>query len=63
MHTNPWWENHKEGSVLATEYTTVKSVENQQTFRSACYLVHARFFLGLFFDPENGGEVLLRNVG
>jgi hypothetical protein len=21
------------------------------------------FFLGLFFDPENGGNILLRNVG
>jgi hypothetical protein len=23
---------------------------------SACYLLHAGFFLGLFFDPEDGDE-------
>jgi hypothetical protein len=23
---------------------------------------HARFFLGLFFDPEDGDEMFLRNV-
>jgi hypothetical protein len=26
------------------------------------YLFHAGFFLGLFFDPEDGGDVFLRNV-
>jgi hypothetical protein len=30
--------------------------------RSACYLIHAGFFLGLFFDPEDGGNIFLRNV-
>jgi hypothetical protein len=24
---------------------------------------HAGFFLGLFFDPEYGGDMSLRNVG
>jgi hypothetical protein len=24
---------------------------------------HAGFLLGLFFDPENGGDMFLRNVG
>jgi hypothetical protein len=30
---------------------------------SAYYLLHAGFFLGLFFDPEDGGDMFLRNVG
>jgi hypothetical protein len=26
---------------------------------SACYLLHAGFLLGLFFDPEDGGDMFL----
>jgi hypothetical protein len=29
---------------------------------SACYLLHATFLLGLFFDPEVGGDMFFRNV-
>jgi hypothetical protein len=29
---------------------------------SICYLLHADFLLGLFFYPEDGGDMLLRNV-
>jgi hypothetical protein len=33
-------------------------------FRSkACCLLRAGSFLFLFFNPENGGEMFLRNVG
>jgi hypothetical protein len=28
----------------------------------ACYLIHAGFLLGLFFDPEDGSDMFLRNV-
>jgi hypothetical protein len=28
-----------------------------------CYLLHADFLLGLFLDPEDGGDMFLRNVG
>jgi hypothetical protein len=30
---------------------------------SACYLPHASLLFGLFFDPEDGGDMFLRNVG
>jgi hypothetical protein len=28
-----------------------------------CCLLHAGFFLGLFFDLEDGGDILSRNIG
>jgi hypothetical protein len=28
---------------------------------AACY--HAAFLLSLFFDPEDGGNIFLRNIG
>jgi hypothetical protein len=27
------------------------------------YLLHAGFFPGLFFDPEDGGDMFSQNVG
>jgi hypothetical protein len=33
------------------------------TCHRACYLLHAGFLLGSFFDPEDGGEMFLQNVG
>jgi hypothetical protein len=29
---------------------------------SACCLLHAGFFVGLFFDPEDGGDMFLRDA-
>jgi hypothetical protein len=29
---------------------------------SACYLLHAGFLLGLFFDTEDGGNMFLQNL-
>jgi hypothetical protein len=28
-----------------------------------CCLLHSGFLLGLFFNPENGGDMLLQNAG
>jgi hypothetical protein len=30
---------------------------------SAWYILHTGFLLGLFFDPEDGGDVFLHNIG
>jgi hypothetical protein len=48
----------------------VQSVENQPMFRMntsppssfAFCLLHAGFLLGLFFNPEDGSDMFLRNV-
>lgn len=29
---------------------------------SDCYLIHTNFLLGLFFDPEDLGDISLRNI-
>jgi hypothetical protein len=31
--------------------------------KKACYMLHAGFLLGLFFHPEDGGNLLLQNIG
>jgi hypothetical protein len=41
-------------------YTAVYSVESQPKFRATCF--HDVFLLDLFFDPEDGGDMFLRNV-
>jgi hypothetical protein len=30
---------------------------------SSWYLLHAGFLIGLIFDPDDGGDMLLRNIG
>jgi hypothetical protein len=64
------------GQHLAVKLTfnsrVPSSVQSRPTFRrntsifsrsllATCF--HAGFFLDLFFDPEDGGDMLLRNVG
>jgi hypothetical protein len=31
--------------------------------RELCYQLHTGLFLGLLFDPQDGGHMMLRNVG
>jgi hypothetical protein len=35
--------------------------KNKARKKPGCYLLHAGFLLGLFFDPEDGGDTFLRN--
>jgi hypothetical protein len=47
----------------------VKEKTKKETASSTChcgpafYLLHAGFFLGVLFDPEDGSYIVLRNVG
>jgi hypothetical protein len=46
------------------EYNAVKTIGSRLMKQSsACYLLLAGFLLGIFFGPEDGGDILLRNVG
>jgi hypothetical protein len=40
-----------------------KNKESNKPSISVCYLLYIGFLLGLFFDPEDGGDMLLRNIG
>jgi hypothetical protein len=37
--------------------------QTEQETSSACYLCQVGFLLGLLFDPDDDGEIFLRNVG
>jgi hypothetical protein len=42
-------------------YIAPKSIKNHPT--SACCKLHAGFLPDIFFDPEDGSNISLRNVG
>jgi hypothetical protein len=44
-------------TCLLPDISTVLEAEH------ASYLLHVGFLLGLFFDPEDEGNLFLRNVG
>jgi hypothetical protein len=37
--------------------------KNLQVASRTFFVLHNDFLLGLFFDPEDGGDIFLRNVG
>jgi hypothetical protein len=43
------------------EATDLGSTLKWSNFCSACYLLCAGFSLGVFFDPEDGGDMFFRN--
>jgi hypothetical protein len=47
-----------QGETVARNQREAGSKEN-----SVCYLLHAGFLLGLFFNSEDGGDFFLRRFG
>jgi hypothetical protein len=54
-----WWLNS--GASLSHEEFCLQGYRNRIALRATCF--HAGFLLGLFFDPEDGCDMLLRNFG
>jgi hypothetical protein len=48
--------------VVLKGYNTVQSVQYQSMFRQSVLLTSCWYLAGLFFDPEDGGDIFLRNV-
>jgi hypothetical protein len=44
-------------------FSLVHSVSETVMSGSACCMLHAGLLLGLFFEPEDGCDIFLRNVG
>jgi hypothetical protein len=40
-----------------------RRISHARNQSEACYLLHAGFLLGLFFDPNDGGDIFLRKIG
>jgi hypothetical protein len=56
MPCSPVKINRSFGGDIASIFTA----EDSQSF--GCYMLHAGFLLGLLFDPEDGGDMIFRNV-
>jgi hypothetical protein len=50
---------------MEATYSSETSVDFQEASVRALLAIyfHAGFLLGLFFDPEDGSDIFLRNVG
>jgi hypothetical protein len=67
------WDSHSGDyeQFYLLGYNAAKSVESQLILRSYMlpstsfvrYLLNSGFYIGLFFDPEAGGDIFLRNIG
>jgi hypothetical protein len=49
--------------VICCHYVRASQTKSQHEAGSKQLLLHMGFLLGLFFDPQDGGYIFLRNVG
>jgi hypothetical protein len=49
-------------NIFWVEEETSQESSMRQAENSVCFLIHAGFLLGLLFNPEDGGEIFIRNV-
>jgi hypothetical protein len=69
LQCNPLEANRSFGRTnrLYLHFLKIKQARNQNEAGSKqspdCYLLYAGLLLGLFLDPENGGDMLFRTVG
>jgi hypothetical protein len=54
-------EEHVASIFRVEQYS--KQETTMESMGSACYLLRAGFLLGLFSDPEDGGDMFFRNIG
>jgi hypothetical protein len=57
------WASQQELTRLAFPSYFLYKPKFWQPDTSACYMIHASFLLSVFFNPEDGGDMLLRKVG
>jgi hypothetical protein len=68
-YTHPWFESQQETTYSGVGFEVLIAVVMRSTvfwdirraLLATCF--YAGFLLGLFFDPEDGGDMFLRNVG
>jgi hypothetical protein len=51
-----------EDVIFIVKYNIQRTSKLNVLIETACYLLHDGFLLGLFFEPEGGGDMLLQNV-
>jgi hypothetical protein len=61
MSCSPWKVNQRSGGTCRL-HLQVRILNQQEAAGSAYYLRHAGVLPGLFFDPEDGGDMFLGKV-
>jgi hypothetical protein len=44
------------GGIFASIFMVEGQTKEETRMKFTCYLIHAGFLFGLFFDPEDGGD-------